>query len=94
MSSWYDAQWPGCSIANISFHKTERGLFIVGYLGEKPRPEIFLIREDNKIHDRKQKPTTVRTLTAWGHSRGHHSQMTMILHESDKYEHEKEDTRT
>ena len=64
-------------------------IFIIGTLrgrGERRR-EIFSVREDIKIHDKKQKPTTVRAITGGGHSGGHHSQMTMICINTDLHQH-------
>ena len=54
-------------------------IYLVGYLGNASRGQIFPIGENiRRIDEGAEQTTTVRTLTAGGHSGGLHSSMTLL----------------
>ena len=54
-------------------------IYLVGYLGDGSRGQVFPIREITKgINERTEQTATVRTLTAGGNSGGMHSSMTLL----------------
>ncbi len=63
-------------------------VFIVGHLATDrgDRPQIFPLRESTQRTNERTKQTTVNTITAGGHSGGHHSSMTLICDRGSSHE--------
>ena len=74
----YDAEWQVFNSKNHGVPQNRERVFLIGHLrGSGSRP-IFPITESIKRTDEGTEYPPINTLTAGGHSGGHHSSMTLI----------------
>jgi len=74
----YDAEWQVFNSKNHGVPQNRERVFIVGHLRGQGGEQIFPITEGAGRLDEGHKQPTVNTLTAGGHSGGHHSSMTLL----------------
>lgn len=74
----YECEWQLLNTAWFLPQNRER-VYFVGHLTGRSKPRIFPISETTtRINERQPNTAIVRTITAGGHSGGHHSGMTLI----------------
>ena len=74
----YEYQWQVLNSKDFGVPQNRERVFIVGHLRGERRPEVFPIGESDVGINEGPEQATVNTLSAGGHSGGHHSSMTLI----------------
>lgn len=76
----YGCEWQLVNTSWVLPQNRER-VYFVGHLTGASRPEVFpFTKADFGVTQRQSNTSIVRTITAGGHSGGHHSGMTLISH--------------
>lgn len=76
----YECEWQLLNTAWLLPQNRER-VYFIGHLRGTSKPRVFPITKANTgLIERQPNTTIIRTITAGGHSGGHHSGMTLISH--------------